>query len=142
IHKVNLCVGTIIEAEHHPEAEHLYIEKVDIGEEEPRTIVSGLAKFIPIVELKNKKVIVVSNLKASKFRGVLSQGMLLAASNKNQTIVDLLEAPEQSVNGERLKVKDHTMEMQTPDPVLKPKQKIFEQVAQHLLTNEDGIATY
>ncbi|CAO3607068.1 unnamed protein product [Cunninghamella blakesleeana] len=142
IHKVNLTIGTIIEAEPHPEAEHLYIEKVDIGEEEPRTIVSGLAKFIPIQELKNKKVIVVKNLKASRFRGVLSQGMLLAASNKDQTAVDLLTVPENSINGERLKIGNNEMEMQTPDPVLKPKQKIFEQVAEHLLTNDDGIATY
>lgn len=68
--------------------------------------------------------------------------MLLAASNKDQTVVDLLTVPENSINGERLKIGDDEMEMQSPDPVLKPKQKIFEQVAQHLLTNDDGIATY
>ncbi|KAI8100022.1 uncharacterized protein BX664DRAFT_273649 [Halteromyces radiatus] len=138
-HRVDLRVGKIIDAEHHPEADHLYIEKVDVGEEQVRTIVSGLAKYMPKEELKDKQVIVVANLKPSRFRGVLSQGMLLAASNKS--IVDLLTVPHNSLNGERVFI-EGSSSSSSPDSILKPKQKVFEQVAQHLMTDDDGIATY
>ncbi|ORZ17951.1 hypothetical protein BCR42DRAFT_436703 [Absidia repens] len=133
-HRVDLRVGTILGAESHPEAEHLYIEKVDVGEPEARTIVSGLAKY-------DKRVVVVANLKSSRFRGVLSQGMLLASSSQDQSIVDLLSVPSDCVNGERVHLSGLET-LSTPDPVLKPKQKVFEQIAQHLLTDKDGVATY
>ncbi|CAO3598155.1 unnamed protein product [Absidia cylindrospora] len=128
-------------AESHPEAEHLYIEKVDVGEPETRTIVSGLAKYVSKEDLKDKRVVVVANLKSSRFRGVLSQGMLLASSSQDQSIVDLLSVPSDSVNGERVHLQGLET-LSTPDPVLKPKQKVFEQIAQHLLTDKDGVATY
>ena len=80
--KLNLIVGKILEIEQHPEADKLYIEKIDIGEKEPRQIISGLKDYYKKEELLNKKVIVVANLKPAKFRGVKSEGMILAAENK------------------------------------------------------------
>ncbi|KAI7907826.1 uncharacterized protein BX663DRAFT_11936 [Cokeromyces recurvatus] len=100
--------------------------------------------------LLNQYVIVVSNMKPSKFRGVLSQGMLLAASltNDDQTLVRLLSPSSSSSSkdhlvGERIQLEGIQWEEENkPDIVLKPKQKIFEQVALYLKTNKDGIATY
>jgi methionyl-tRNA synthetase len=45
-------VGLIKKAEKHPDADSLYIEEIDVGEEAPRTVVSGLVKFIPLEEMK------------------------------------------------------------------------------------------
>ena len=51
--KKNVCitfqmrVGLIRTAKRHPDADGLYVEEVDVGEEKPRTVISGLVKFIP-----------------------------------------------------------------------------------------------
>lgn len=79
---VDLRAARIVEVEPHPDADKLYIEKLDDGSEEGRTIVSGLAGHYQPEELLNKTIVVVANLKPAKLRGVKSQGMLLAASNK------------------------------------------------------------
>ncbi|KAG1044215.1 hypothetical protein G6F43_011480 [Rhizopus delemar] len=126
IHKIDLRVGKIIDINNHPEATHLYIEKVDLSAEQTdsRTI--------------DRNVIVVSNLKASKFRGVLSQGMLLAASLENK--VETLSPPSTATLGERVQLEG--IALGEAVDVLKPKQKILEQVVQYLKTNQNGIATY
>lgn len=64
----------------HPDADSLYVEKIDVGEAEPRTVVSGLVQFVPKEELQDRLVVVLCNLKPQKMRGVDSQGMLLCAS--------------------------------------------------------------
>jgi tRNA-binding EMAP/Myf-like protein len=45
-------VGLIKKAEKHPDADSLYVEEIDVGEEAPRTVVSGLVKFIPLEEMQ------------------------------------------------------------------------------------------
>ena len=77
--KVDLVVGKILEAKEHPNADKLLVFKVDIGEDEPRTIVSGIKKWYAPEDLLGKNVIVVRNLAPRKMRGIESQGMLLAA---------------------------------------------------------------
>lgn len=64
----------------HPDADSLYVEKVDVGEAEPRTVVSGLVQFVPKEDLQDRLVVVLCNLKPQKMRGIESQGMLLCAS--------------------------------------------------------------
>lgn len=83
----------------------------------------------------------VTNLKPSKFRGVLSQGMLLACSSSDDKSVELIAPPKGSEIGERVQLEGIEWVGNT-DPVLKPKQKVFEQVVEFLKTNEQGIATY
>ncbi len=79
--KVKLVVGEIIDVSEHPNADKLYILKVDIGENTPRTIVAGIKEFYPDKSvLVGKQVIIVANLQARQLRGVKSEGMLLAAS--------------------------------------------------------------
>ena len=81
--KVNLVVGKILEAQNHPDADKLLVFKVDIGEAEPRTIISGIKKWYKAEDLIGKNVIVVKNLAPRKMRGIESQGMLLAADFDN-----------------------------------------------------------
>lgn len=81
--KIDLRVGEVIACEKMEKADKLLILKVKIGDEE-RTIVSGIAQHYSAEEMVGKKIIVVANLKPTKLRGVLSEGMLLAASNEEQ----------------------------------------------------------
>ena len=85
--KVKLKVGQILKVERIEKADKLYKLTVDLGNEK-RMIVSGLVKYYKEEELLNKQVVVVSNLKPAKLRGVESQGMLLAAGDDD--IVKLL----------------------------------------------------
>ena len=79
--KVQLKVGTIVECEKVPKADKLLCSKVDLGEGSPRTIVSGIAKYYTPEEMVGKQVVVVTNLKPVKLRGIESQGMVLCASD-------------------------------------------------------------
>jgi methionyl-tRNA synthetase len=86
--KVQLRAGKVLSAEQHPNADRLLIVQVDIGEEKPRNIVAGIADRYTPEELVGKEVVVVANLKPAKLRGVMSEGMLLAAGDK--TVVDMV----------------------------------------------------
>lgn len=89
--KVKLKVGTILSAEKHPKADRLLVEQIDLGNE-TRQIVSGIAANYKPEEVIGKKVIVVTNLKPVKLRGVESQGMILCASNdQDLDIVTILK---------------------------------------------------
>jgi methionyl-tRNA synthetase len=79
---IDLRVAKIEKIERHPKADKLYIETLDIGEGETRTIVSGLVPFYTEEQLLGKKIIVAYNLKPAKLRGIESKGMLLAAGDK------------------------------------------------------------
>ncbi len=89
--KVELKIGTIVSAEKHPKADRLLVEQIDLGDE-TRQIVSGIAAAYKPEEVVGKKVIVVTNLKPVKLRGVESQGMILCASNEQDLdIVTILK---------------------------------------------------
>ena len=79
--KIELVVGTVEKCEKHPDADKLLVSQINIGKE-TRQIVSGIADFYTSEDMIGKKVIVVSNLKPAKLRGVESQGMILAGSKK------------------------------------------------------------
>jgi methionyl-tRNA synthetase len=78
---VDLRVAEVIKAERVEGADKLLKLQITLGEEE-RQIVAGIAQHYSPEELEGKKVVVVANLKPAKLRGVESQGMLLAASDK------------------------------------------------------------
>ncbi len=79
--KLDLRVGTILKAERHPDADKLLRFDVDLGEEEPRQIISGIAEFFEPADLVGKKVVVVANLPPRKLRGLMSHGMILTAES-------------------------------------------------------------
>lgn len=80
--KVELKVGEVIACERVEKSDKLLHETVKIGEE-IRSVVSGIAKHYTPEEMVGKKVIVVANLKPVKLRGVLSEGMILCAEDKD-----------------------------------------------------------
>ena len=77
--KVEMVVGKILEAKEHPDADKLLVFTVDVGEENPRTIISGIKKWYEPSDLLGKNVIVVKNLAPRKMRGIESQGIILAS---------------------------------------------------------------
>lgn len=88
--KVELKVGEVVKAEKVEGADKLLKLQVDIGTE-LRTVVSGIAKQYSPESLLGKKVILVSNLKPAKLRGIESQGMILAASSGDLLSVATLD---------------------------------------------------
>jgi methionyl-tRNA synthetase len=80
--KLNLKVGQVLTAQKHPDSEKLYIIQVDLANEK-RQIVSGLQTLYSLEELKDKKVIVITNLKLAKLGGYESCGMILACEDDN-----------------------------------------------------------
>lgn len=67
---MDLRVGKILSVERHPEADSLYVETIDLGEESgPRTVVSGLVKYMKESDLLNQFVVLLCNLKPAKMRG-------------------------------------------------------------------------
>lgn len=96
--RVVLKVAKITKVEQHPGGSFLYILTLDCGEEEPRQIVSSIVEFYKPEELLEKNIVVVSNLKPANFRGVRSNGMLLAASDPNtpedEETCEVLFAPQ------------------------------------------------
>lgn len=90
-------IGKIVEVDRHPDADSLYLEKIDVGEANPRTVVSGLVKHVPIEEMRNRMVIVLCNLKPAKMRGVLSEAMVMCASSAEK--VEIMSPPPNAVPG-------------------------------------------
>lgn len=78
--KIDMRVATITKVDDHPDADKLYVLTIDMGEEQ-RTLVAGLKEIYTKDSLKDKQVVVVTNLEQRELRGVLSEGMLLAAED-------------------------------------------------------------
>ena len=97
---LKLRVGKVLEVKDHPEADKLYILKVKL--DKTIQLVAGIKEFYKKEELKNKIIVVVTNLKPAKLRGIESQGMLLTGENKNQ--VELLTSELKP--GTEIKVKN------------------------------------
>lgn len=83
---IDLRAGKIITVEDHPEADKLYVETIKTGEDSERTVVSGLKAHYDKDQLIGKTVVLVYNLKPAKLRGIKSQGMLLAAEDKDKNV--------------------------------------------------------
>jgi methionyl-tRNA synthetase len=101
--KIDLRVGEVKTAERIPKADKLLLITVDIGEEQPRQILAGIAQYYEPEKLIGRKIVVVSNLKPRKLRGYESQGMLLAASIGEEGKPVIATFTEDAPNGARLK---------------------------------------
>lgn len=88
--KLEFKIGIIKECFKHPNADKLLVFQIDVGEDNLRQIVSSIADFYQPEEVINKRVVVVTNLKKAKFRGMESDGMLVCASLVNDEDVELL----------------------------------------------------
>ncbi|MBN2062281.1 MAG: methionine--tRNA ligase [Deltaproteobacteria bacterium] len=97
--KLDLKIGTILNAEPVPKSKKLIKLTVDIGEE--RIIVAGIAQHYTPDEIKGKQVIVVANLEPIKLMGIESRGMILAAEDDQG--VHLINPDRKSVSGSIVK---------------------------------------
>lgn len=97
--KLDIRIGTILEAEKMPKADKLLALKVDTGTG-VRTIVSGIAQSFSPQEIIGKKVLVLANLAPRKLRGVESQGMILMTQNSQGKLVFVNPDEEGVGNGQ------------------------------------------
>ena len=140
ISALDIRVGKILKAWEHESAEKLYCEEVDVGEETPRKIASGLRPFYKIDEMQNRSVLVLCNLKARSLVGFPSHGMVLCASNADHTKVEFAAPPEGAKIGERVTFEGITGEPEAENKVAK--KKMFEKLAPDLKTDENGLVTW
>merc|ERR1712193_480256 len=141
ISRLSMKVGKIIECVKHPDADALYLEKIECGEEKPRQVISGLVKHVPIDEMQNRMVVILCNLKPAKMRGIVSEAMVMCASTPEK--VEILAPPTGAVPGDLVRVPGFEG---IPDELIKPTSKkavsVFEQVAPGLKTNANCQATF
>lgn len=142
IGRVDLRVGKIVEIEKHPNADRLYIEKVDFGEPELRTVVSGLVEHVPIEDLKDRLCMFICNLKPASICKAQSTAMLLVAKNETQGLEPLI-IPSGARPGDRICVAGVTS---NPDAVIKPAKEpqmsVWDEVRKDLSVNSQGVAMY
>jgi len=105
VSKLDIRVGVITKAWMHEEADKLFCEEIDIGEEEgPRLIASGLRAHYNLEDLEGQRVLVLANLKTRKLVGFPSHGMVLCAASEDGSKVEFIEPPADAKIGERVMV--------------------------------------
>mmetsp|Transcript_8570 Transcript_8570/g.26797 ORF Transcript_8570/g.26797 Transcript_8570/m.26797 type:complete len:209 (-) Transcript_8570:40-666(-) len=138
--RIDLRVGSIVDAYDHPESDKLIIEEIDLGEPDgPRQIVSGLRAHYAAKDLVGKKVLVVANLPTAKLGGVPSAGMVLCGSKDDKAVVEVVEPPADADEGERAFVDGVDGDAATPNQV--KKKKLWPPVADGLKM-VGGVATF
>lgn len=90
--KLEIKVGKILEVTDHPNADKLYVVKVDLGDSQ-RQLVAGIKGSYAKEALVGKQVIVLTNIDPAVLRGVESQGMILAASDETGISVITTDKP-------------------------------------------------
>lgn len=137
---LDIRVGKILKSWNHETAEKLFCEEIDLGEEKPRQIASGLRPFYKAEDLVNRHVLVLCNLKSRNLVGFPSHGMVLCASNSDHTQVEFVVPPSDVPLGERVAFGDLQGD---PEPENKvAKKKILEKLLPDLQTTADGTVTW
>ncbi|XAR66033.1 Methionine--tRNA ligase [Bertholletia excelsa] len=136
---LKIQVGHICRAWKHPSADSLLVEEIDTGDAKLRQVVSGLAKYCSPDELTNRRVVLITNVKPGKLRDVMSEGLVLCASNEDHSIVEPLTPPKGAKVGECVTFSGHDGK---PEDVLNPKKKQLEKITPHLFTDDKGVATF
>lgn len=98
--KLDMRIGTVLVAEQHPNADKLLRLEIDLGEEKPRQICSGIAEHVSPNELIGRQLVVVTNLAPRKIRGLESQGMILTAGDDSD--LGLLSTLKKVSNGSKV----------------------------------------
>ncbi|MBW0553421.1 hypothetical protein O181_093136 [Austropuccinia psidii MF-1] len=135
-HMIDMRIGKIVQIEKHPDADSLYVEKIDFGESEPRTVISGLVNHIPIEEMRDRLLVGICNLKPVNMRGIKSFAMVLCATAKDkkegERNIELVAPPPGSQPGDRVYFEG--FEKETPLEQLNPKKKQFESIQPNFTT--------
>lgn len=99
--KLELKVGTVLEAQEVEGSEKLIKLKVDLGEESPRQILAGVKQWYKPEDLVGKQVVVVANLEPRMITGLESQGMMLAADSEEGPV--FLTVPKEVPPGTKIR---------------------------------------
>eukprot|EP00571_Detonula_confervacea_P016748 CAMPEP_0172296868 /NCGR_PEP_ID=MMETSP1058-20130122/58_1 /TAXON_ID=83371 /ORGANISM="Detonula confervacea, Strain CCMP 353" /LENGTH=483 /DNA_ID=CAMNT_0013005935 /DNA_START=52 /DNA_END=1503 /DNA_ORIENTATION=- len=133
---LDIRVGKIVKAWEHESSEKLWCEEVDVGEETPRKIASGLRAFYKSDDMQNREVLVLCNLKARNLGGFPSHGMVLCASNADHTGVEFAVPPPGAKIGERVTFEGYDGEPEAENKLAK--KKMFEKLAPDFKTDGNG----
>ncbi|GFH47340.1 phenylalanyl-tRNA synthetase alpha chain [Chaetoceros tenuissimus] len=141
VSKLDIRVGVITKAWLHEEADKLFCEEIDLGEEEgPRQIASGLRAHYNLEDLEGQRVLVLANLKTRKLVGFPSHGMVMCAASEDGSKVEFIEPPADAKIGERVMIEGFDGEPATENQVIK--KKMLDKIFPDLSTNSEGVATY
>lgn len=118
---MDIRVGKVVKAWNHPDSDKLLCEQVDVGEETPRSIGSGIRGFNKAEEVEGRLVCVMCNMKGKKLAGYPSNGMLLCASTADHLKGSLINPPSDAIIGERISFEGINGDLATPNQVSKKK---------------------
>ena len=141
-YSIDLRVGKITKAWPHPDSDHLWCEEIDVGEDKPRQIASGLREYYKQTDMENRMVVVVCNLKSRKLAGFPSNGMVCCGVKEiegQDRLVELVEPPANSKPGDRLTIGfvDGVEPLKSAVPNKVAKKKLWEKFAPDFKTNAD-----
>jgi aminoacyl tRNA synthase complex-interacting multifunctional protein 1 len=146
--KLEFKVGQITKVWNHPEADKLYCEEIDVGEETPRLIASGLRPHFSLEEMQGQRLLVVSNLKAKNLVRFKSHGMVLCAAapsggdgDGDGETVEFVEPPAGAKIGEVVTFEG----LPTPEPwssAQVEKKKVFLACMDGMKTTDDCTAVW
>lgn len=142
--KLEFKVGEITKVWVHPTADKLYCEEINVGEDEPRQIASGLRPHFTLEEMMGQRLLVVSNLKAKNLVGFKSFGMVLCAKEAaadGTEKVEFVEPPAGAPIGEVVTFEG----LPKPEPLSGAqveKKKVFLACLEGLKTTDAGLAAW
>jgi len=143
--KIDLRCGRIIECSRVPDADTLYLLKINVGEEAPRQVISSLVKHYQEDQLKDRQVVVYCNIKPGKMRGYDSQAMILAATRDKGTeneVCELVTPPSGTTEGTRAMCGGVEVGSQSATQSVKHISKVWSQVQPLLQTSGSKEATF
>ena len=142
IARVEFKVGKIINCEIHPIDTSSYVLTIDIQKENNIKIVSKIVQYYPVrMNLIDEYCIVFTNLKKSRIKGVLNEGMIMCVANNRRTFLEILKPSKYSKIGERIILNEIDLTQWQPDDRINiTKKNSFwkKEIIQKLHTNDKG----
>ncbi|OWZ06433.1 Methionine-tRNA ligase, beta subunit [Phytophthora megakarya] len=143
ITKLDIRVGKIVKVWKHETADKLYCEEIDVGEDEPRQIASGLVHHYTLEEMQDRSVLVLCNLKPRNLVGFRSHGMVMCAAvplEDGKEKVAFVTPPQGAKVGERVTFEGLTGEPLSPAQV--EKKKVLTVLGDDMKTDDKGVAKW
>jgi len=143
ITKLDIRVGQIVKVWKHETADKLYCEEIDVGEDAPRQIASGLVHHYSLEEMQGRRILVLCNLKPRNLVGFKSHGMVMCAAaplGDGKEKVAFVDPPAAAAVGERVTFEGLAGEPFTPAQV--EKKKVLVALGDDMKTDADGVAKW
>jgi len=141
--KLDVRVGRVVEAWPHPEADRLFVERIDVGDPEgPRQIVSGLREHYTLEQFIGRNLLALCNMKPARLKNVESHGMVLCAKDPANNVVELLAVPDECSVGDRVLPHEVPDSYKPVSAELVKRGKNWEAVAERLCTDTGCVACF